>query len=166
MGEYIMSVNRVISLVLVASLVVLTLLISPFAKSKGTEVESYQSLIPYYHAAARTGDKEIIVKFVTAGFPINAKNSKGYTALMVATYNGRKDVVNELLNLGANVCAQDNRGNTALMAAIFRGELMLAKQLLSYDCDTNQQNGAGQTAQEFAEVFGRVELEALLESKK
>jgi len=140
--------------------------LSPLAQSNTLSTEqSYQQLVPYYYAAARTGDKEVIAVFIEAGFPINAKNSKGYTALMIATYNGRKDVVKELLVKGANVCEQDKRGNTALMAAIFRGELSIAKRLLSYECDTESANNAGQTAQDFAVVFGRTEIKELLDKR-
>jgi ankyrin repeat protein len=140
--------------------------LSPFAQSNTLSAEgNYQQLVPYYYAAARTGDTEVIEAFIKAGFPINAKNAKGYTALMIATYHGRKGVVKELLVKGASVCEQDKRGNTALMAAIFRGELSIAKHLLSYKCDTESPNNAGQTAQDFAVVFGRTEIKALLDER-
>ena len=96
--------------------------LSPFAQSNTlSQDDSYQELVPYFYAAARTGDKEVIIQFIDAGFPINAKNTKGYTALMIATYNGHSNVVNQQLAQGSDVCEQDKRGNTALMAAIFRG---------------------------------------------
>ena len=83
-----------------ASIIVsVVFVLSPFAHSNTLSTEeSYQQLVPYYYAAARTGDKEVIEVFIEAGFPINAKNAKGYTALMIATYNGRKGVVKELLS--------------------------------------------------------------------
>jgi ankyrin repeat protein len=140
--------------------------LSPFAQSNTlSQDDSLHKLVPYYYAAARTGDKEVIIRFIEAGFPINAKNLKGYTALMIATYNGHRNVVNELLAQGADVCEQDKRGNTALMAAIFRGELNIAKDLLSYQCDTSHQNIAGQTAKDFATVFGRSDLIGLLKAR-
>ena len=126
------------------------------------EQKAYDKLVPYYYAAARTGDEEVISEFLSAGLPIDVKNQKGYTALMIATYNGQKSIVNTLIEKGANVCAQDNRGNTSLMAAIFRGEFSIAKTLMSEDCDENQQNKAGQTAVMYASLFGRDELKKLL----
>ncbi|MEL0660010.1 ankyrin repeat domain-containing protein [Psychromonas arctica] len=136
-----------------------------FANANADEAnqeKAYEQLIPYYYAAARTGDNEVISEFLNAGLPIDVKNHKGYTALMIATYNGQKNVVNTLIKEGANVCAQDNRGNTALMAAVFRGEFSIAKTLMSEDCDENQQNKAGQTAVMYASLFGREELRELL----
>ncbi len=122
----------------------------------------YNTLLPYFYAAARTGDDEVVNEFLNAGLPIDVKNNKGYTALMIATYNGKTSIVNTLIKRGANVCAKDHRGNTALMAAIFRAEFKIANTLMKSDCDTNQQNNAGQTAVMYATLFGRDELKNLL----
>ena len=129
--------------------------------------QAAQELMDFFFAAARTNDTEVISTFVEAGFPVNITNHKGYTALMVATYNGQPDVFNLLLSEGADPCLQDNRGNTALMAAIFRGELKMAYRLMKSECDTQQQNNAGQTAEAFARVFGQEKvLEKILIDKK
>lgn len=147
-----------------ASIFTLLTLLVPF-KIMAAESDNeslYKELMPYYYAAARTGDNEVITEFINAGLPINIKNEKGYTALMIATYNGQKEIVNTLINQGANVCAQDNKGNTALMAAVFRGEFNIAKTLMAEDCDENQQNKAGQTAVMYASLFGREALRELL----
>ncbi|QFI37422.1 ankyrin repeat domain-containing protein [Moritella marina ATCC 15381] len=130
--------------------------------SELTVHEGYDELTPYYHAAARTGDDEVVIEFLNAGLPIDIKNHKGYTALMIATYNGNRSIVNTLIKRGTDVCAEDNKGNTALMAAIFRAEFTIAKMLLKSDCDANQQNKAGQTAVMYATLFGRKELRSLL----
>jgi ankyrin repeat protein len=126
------------------------------------ENKQYDELMPYFYAAARTGDNDVITEFLNAGLPVDIKNEKGYTALMIATYNGQQVIVDKLIKSGANVCAQDNKGNTALMAAVFRGEFSIAKTLMSENCDENQQNKAGQTAVMYATLFGREDLRALL----
>lgn len=136
--------------------------IAPVSANPDNEAQSYDTLLPYFYAAARTGDNEVITEFLNAGLPIDIKNKKGYTALMIATYHGRKKIVNSLIKQGANVCMQDNRGNTALMAAVFRGEFSIAKTLMSEDCDSDQQNKAGQTAVMYATLFGRKALRDLL----
>lgn len=119
---------------------------------------SQKSLIKYFFAAARINDTEVLKEFIDAGVPVNIQNHKGYTALMVATYNGQREAFDYLITAGANPCLQDNRGNTALMAAIFRGELRLAYQLVDSECNLQQQNMAGQTAEEFAQVFEQKEI--------
>ncbi|WP_444929407.1 ankyrin repeat domain-containing protein [Microbulbifer sp. SSSA002] len=134
------------------------------------EVEKTQSdfteLSQYYFAAARVGDVEVLREFSEAGFPLNIRNPKGYTALMIATYNGNGQAVDYLLQKGADPCAQDRRGNTALMAAIFRGEFALARTLLNQDCDAQQVNKAGHSAEDFAEVFGRDQVVQLLQQQR
>ncbi|WP_226647082.1 ankyrin repeat domain-containing protein [Microbulbifer variabilis] len=126
----------------------------------------FTELSQYFFAAARVGDTEVSREFSQAGFPLDIRNPKGYTALMIATYHGNTEGVNYLLQKGANACAQDRRGNTALMAAIFRGEFALARTLLKSDCDTQQVNKAGHTAEDFARVFGRDQVVQLLRQQR
>jgi len=143
--------------------IISVLLMSQYSLAeKNDQEKQWQKLTQYFFAAARLGDTAIINEFVNAGFPIDIKNRKGYTALMISSYNGRPEAVNKLLTLGANACAEDNRGNTAVMAAIFKGEFSIAKRLIAADCNENHQNNAGQTPLMYASLFGREELKALL----
>ncbi|MFJ2333072.1 ankyrin repeat domain-containing protein [Pseudomonas helleri] len=112
----------------------------------------------YYFDAARRGDVVMLDTFIDSHFDLDAQDSKGYTALILAAYNGHDEAVEHLLKAGANACAQDLRGNTALMGAIFKGEFKIARRLMNTDCNPDQRNGAGQTAAMFAGLFKRVEL--------
>ncbi|MBD1556122.1 ankyrin repeat domain-containing protein [Vibrio sp. S9_S30] len=114
-----------------------------------------QSLIQYFFAAARTGEKEVINTFLDAGFPINQINPQSYTALMVAAYHGQSEIVETLLRYGADTCIQDKRGNTAIMGALIKGEFSIATTLYDYDCDPDIRNKAGMTLKEFAEFWGQ-----------
>ncbi|WP_422136603.1 ankyrin repeat domain-containing protein [Endozoicomonas sp. ALD040] len=140
--------------------------VRPSASEKVVKGQTARQLTDFFLAAARINDTEVISTFVKAGFPVNAKNQKGYTALMVATYNGQPDAFNLLLSEGSDPCLKDNRGNTALMAAIFRGELKMAYRLMKSECDPRQQNNVGQTAEEFARVFGQQDILQALTSTK
>ena len=131
--------------------------------AKSDELQSAeQELKAYYFAAARMNDVEVLKEFTDAGFPVNSANSKGYTALMIATYHGNAEAFHYLISREANTCLSDMNGNTALMAAIFRGEFSMAKTLLSYQCNSEHKNNAGNRAEDFAEIFGRVEILSLL----
>ena len=49
------------------------------------------------------------------GANVNARNSKGMTALMLAAMNNSNpEVVKALINAGADIFAKDNEGKTAL----------------------------------------------------
>ncbi|MEW5249668.1 ankyrin repeat domain-containing protein [Microbulbifer sp. 2201CG32-9] len=143
-------------------LVTLLLLALSSHAAEGESEPRFEDLLPYYFAAARSDNTEVLREFVQAGFPLDARNPKGYTALMIATYHGNSEAANYLLAQGADACAEDNRGNTALMAAIFRGEFALARTLIQRDCDLQHRNKAGNSAAGFAQVFGRDKIARLL----
>ncbi|WP_299490553.1 ankyrin repeat domain-containing protein [uncultured Shewanella sp.] len=114
-------------------------------------------LINYFFAAARTGNNEVINRFLEAGFPINQVNNQSYTPLMVAAYNGQYDTTQLLLQHGANACLQDKRGNTAIMGALIKAEVKIARLLYTQQCDENLTNKSGLTVNEFAQYWGQSE---------
>ena len=63
------------------------------------------------------------------GADVNARNSGGVTALMIAAANGRADMVELLVRAGANVKAQTERGDTALSIARAKGDEKVIKLL-------------------------------------
>ncbi|MDO9452107.1 MAG: ankyrin repeat domain-containing protein [Stagnimonas sp.] len=112
----------------------------------------------YFFDAARAGRTDMLQEFITAGYDLDTRDGKGYTALILAAYNGHPEAVDLLLKAGANACAEDQRGNTALMGAIFKGELLIARTLMKSACSPNQANAVGQTPAMYAALFGRLEL--------
>jgi len=63
---------------------------------------------------------------------VNAVDSHGRTALMLAAYNGHESTVRALVELGAQVNAVDSHGQTALMLAAMDGhELVRALEELA-----------------------------------
>jgi ankyrin repeat protein len=119
----------------------------------------------YYFDAARRGDVPMLETFIESGYSLDTRDSKGFTALILAAYHGQGAAVDRLLKAGADACAQDQRGNTALMGAIFKGELQIARRLMASDCSPDQRNGAGQTAAMYAGLFKRQELLDALKAK-
>ena len=72
--------------------------------------------------AATIGRDEVIVPLLAAGADIDARDARGYTALILATYNGHADTARLLLAHGATIDAGDGaRGNTALHGVAFKG---------------------------------------------
>ncbi|KAA3493848.1 ankyrin repeat domain-containing protein [Vibrio mimicus] len=105
-------------------------------------------------------------EFLSAGFPINQRNSESYTALMVAAYQGNAETVDLLLNSGANACLQDKRGNTALMGALLKREIQIARALYQAECADDIRNKAGLSVKEFAELYGQSETLRTLHQEK
>jgi ankyrin repeat protein len=111
-----------------------------------------------WFAAARAGRTDILQALVDAHFPLEAKTSAGYTALILSAYDAKPEALKLLLSAGANACAADRSGNTALMGALFKGETNIAKSLLDTHCGIDQVNNAGETALSFAALFGRLDM--------
>src|SRR5579871_4861256 len=68
--------------------------------------------------AADHGGLEPLALMLDKGYPIESKNSKGETALMLAASVGYVDCVKLLVQKGANVNATDSEGNTPLSLAL------------------------------------------------
>ncbi|CRL50470.1 MULTISPECIES: ankyrin repeat domain-containing protein [unclassified Pseudomonas] len=138
---------------------------SAFSTTPDDSAALSAQLQDYYFDAARRGDVPMLDTFIEAGYSLDTRDSKGYTALILAAYHGQTAAVERLLAAGADACAQDQRGNTALMGAIFKGEVQIARTLLLANCSPDQRNGAGQTAAMYAGLFKRAELLDALKAK-
>jgi ankyrin repeat protein len=135
------------------------------ASNAATEKEIKQQLDDYLWNAAREGNNDVVDTFIEGKYNLNAQNSQGYTAIILAAYHGHRTVVERLLSAGADPCIRDKRGNTALMGAIFKGEVRIARQLLATSCNPDTRNNAGQTAAMYASLFQQNELLAELKAK-
>ena len=109
--------------------------------------------------AARLGRADMIAPLCRAGVDLEAKDPRGYTALILATYNGSIDATRALIEAGALFDAADEgRGNTALMGVAFKGYRRIAKLLLQSGATVDARNRSGQTALMTAALFGRADI--------
>lgn len=139
--------------------------ISPAKSTANDQMTSQQELIDLFFAAAKTGNQEVINEFLKHGFPVDVRNSAGYTPLMMAAYYGHQEIVTTLLNYGADRCARDSKGNTAMMGPMFKLEWSIVKQLRQVDCDANAKKTGQKTAAEFAKVIGQdAQLKKIVEA--
>lgn len=115
---------------------------------------------------ARTGDLRGLADTLThiPDTDVNAKNSQGYSAQMLAVYNGQKDFCEALLRCGAEVNSIDSVGNTLLMAAAFKGDLNMIKLLLQFNADVAIENKSKMTVRDWALMFKRDNIVQYLDS--
>jgi len=92
--------------------------------------------------AAFYGHADVIKLLLDHGADVNAKTSKGSTALMAAAEH--VDVVKLLLDHGAEVNAKTSKGSTALMNAVRNANVV--KLLLEYGAEVNAKRREGSTA--------------------
>jgi ankyrin repeat protein len=116
--------------------------------------------------AARANDTVELERLIAAGLDLEAKDSRGYSALMLAVYVGNLEATQLLLARGASPNSIDAAGNTTLMGASFKGHLKIVEALLDAGADLRSRNQSGADALQFATMFGRVEVVALLETRK
>lgn len=84
------------------------------------------------------------------GAEIEARDSNGWTALVLAVQAGRLDVAQLLLKRGADIQARDNHGRTVLMHAAWLGQPEMVRFLLDKGVDINAKDDSGNTALSYA----------------
>ena len=93
-----------------------------------------ESLISWFASHQNLEMVQLLSEF---GAKVNAANSEGITALMVASAKGCVPIVQCLVNNGAALNATDSKGSTALVFAARFGHLAVVSLLLSLDWPTS-----------------------------
>ena len=78
-----------------------------------------------------------MIALVAAGADIEARSSKGWTALHVAAGFKRASNISYLVHCGANVTTVDNDGDTPLITATALGFQSVVQMLLTSGADPN-----------------------------
>lgn len=109
---------------------------------------------------ARQGRTGPLGEMIDAGVPVDTRNARGDTLLIVATYAEHADTVGDLIARGADLNAVNAMGQTAITCAVFRKNEPLLRMLLNAGAD---QNMGAHPAVAVAEQFGLKEMRAILE---
>ena len=96
---------------------------------------------------------------------INAEDYKGFTPLILATYNDQPQATDFLLEKGAVIDPPNGTANSALMGVCFKGYTDIAAKLLDAGAAINQINSNGATALTFAATFGHLAIAEMLLKK-
>lgn len=112
---------------------------------------------------ARRGETDALAGMLRQGLPVNLRDRKGNTLLMISCYRGHLGTARMLLKAGAVVDLRNHGGQTPLGGAAFKGHLGIVELLLWHGADIHADNGGGMTPVMFASVFGCAATVALLE---
>ena len=83
-------------------------------------------------------NEEAIDLFIRAGMPVDARDEKGQTALMIAAAKGQVNVINRILRQNKGTLNQfDKSGSTALMTAARQGREDVVRVLVEGGADVN-----------------------------
>jgi hypothetical protein len=113
--------------------------------------------------AAAAGDVKAVMEFMDKGADVNARDDKGFTALMLASSYGKIEVAKLLVGKGADVNALNNWGSTALIGAVIYGHVEVASLLISKGADVNIKDKKGYSALSAAKIQGYPEIVSLLQ---
>ena len=114
---------------------------------------------------ARNGDAAGLGALLKGGLAVDARDAKGNTLLMLASYHGKNEVVKLLLKSGATVDLRNDKGQTPLGGVAFKGYVQIATLLLDAGADPLADQG-GQTPVDYATMFGRQEILVLLRERR
>ncbi|MDQ8195476.1 ankyrin repeat domain-containing protein [Coraliomargarita sp. SDUM461004] len=130
-----------------------------------TEENRYAELQQIALDAARNGDLDTLRPMIQAGLPVELKDDKGNSLLMLAAYHGNLQTVRMLVAEGANPDALNDRNQTPLAGVAFKGYLDIAKILVESGADPSADQGGGRTPVMFAAMFGHQAMVEYLESQ-
>lgn len=113
-------------------------------------------------AAAIAGDQDAVERLLELGFPIDATDAQGCTALLRAAGDGHAALVEFLLERGANPRIAARTGATPLSAAVSRRHITIVERLLQSDCNLEQRLPGDVTVLMLAAALGLPEVVARL----
>lgn len=113
--------------------------------------------------AIREGNLDDVSKMLVANPDlVKAKDQRGSTPLILATYYNHCNMTNLLLDQGATIDRKDSSGNTALMGVCFKGFGAIAKKLIEQGANVNERNSMGSTCLIYAVTFKHIDIAKLL----
>lgn len=123
--------------------------------------------VPLLCLAVRSNHFNNIQVLLQYGADINLKSlDRDNTALMDASAEGNDEVIAELITRGAQLDCQSRNGQTALILAIGKGADSSAKLLIEAGADGFVSDKLGMSAFMYAQLFGRKEIQELIEKYK
>jgi len=108
---------------------------------------------------ARYGDPGELAALLDQGLPLNLRNGKGDSLLMLAAYNGNGPAVRVLLERGADPDLINDNGQAPLAGVAFKGDLAITRLLLEHGAAVD---AGDRTPLMVAAMFDRVEIADLL----
>jgi ankyrin repeat protein len=117
--------------------------------------------------AAAAGDQAMVETFLRAGIDRNARDARGYTALMAAAEAGKTAIVKTLLDENAKPDLQNKEGSSALILAAAANQPETVRALIEGNADVRVKDQKNWTALMKAvfQDYGKV-VDALLSTSR
>lgn len=115
--------------------------------SKQQEIaeKGYQYTPHGFLKSAEAGDRAVVAMFLASGVDINTRDERGWTTLMISSFNGDEEIADLLIRSGADVHAKDAAGYGPIHWAAFNGYHRVIKLLIEKGANPNAQSNFGWT---------------------
>ena len=131
--------------------------------SDPSTAEQLQEAAEEFLKACMMGNLQIARLLMERVADKNVRDTRGYTALMLAATNDHEEIAQLLVEAGADKDSEDNIfDNTALMLAAMNGHEEIAQLLVQVGADKDMRNDSGNTALMLAAEHGHEEIAQLL----
>jgi uncharacterized protein len=95
--------------------------------------------------SAEAGDRATVGLFLSSGADVNTRDERGWTPLMISSFNGNEEIAQLLIQSGASVSIKDTAGYGPMHWAAFNGYANVVKLLIVKQADVNAQSQHGWT---------------------
>lgn len=131
------------------------------ASGKAMDAETLDFLRQIFNLV-REGDTERLDGLIQRGMPVNFRNEKGDSLIMLATYHGHLSTSRLLLEAGADANVANDQGQTPLAGVAYKGYDEIAALLLKHGASVEGNSPDGKTPFMMAAMFNRVAIMEML----
>ncbi len=133
-------------------------MVSPTPLAKAQQSADNGSMVMEFLEAARSNDTAGLRQGLDAGIPVDSRDDRGRTALLIATHADAIDAARLLISAGADVNAKDRLQDSAYLYAGAEGRLEILKMTVAAGADLSSVNRYGGTALTPAAHHGHVDV--------
>jgi len=111
------------------------------------EAGGYECSAKGFIRSAEDGNSKIVGTFLGGGREvIDVRDERGWSPLMISTFNGNEEIARLLIDSGADIHIKDKSGYSPIHWAAFNGYTDIVKLLITKHADVNAQSDHGWTA--------------------
>lgn len=114
-------------------------------KKRAIEELGYESTPQGFLKAVEDQDKQAMAAYLSAGLPVDTRDERGWTPLMISAFNGNEEMAEMLIRSGADVQIEDNAGYGPMHWAAFNGYRKVVRLLSTRNGNVNARSHHGWT---------------------
>ncbi|HEX5363237.1 MAG TPA: ankyrin repeat domain-containing protein [Gallionella sp.] len=114
-------------------------------KRRAIEELGYECTPHDFLKAVESQNKKALAAYLSAGLPVDTRDERGWTPLMISAFNGNEEMAELLIRSGADVQIEDHAGYGPMHWAAFNGYRRVVRLLSSQRGNVNARSHHGWT---------------------